>query len=40
MRDIGTALTELIYTPVGLDLLQLKSRIIMRPWMSMGRGAI
>lgn len=35
MQDIGTALTELIYTLVGLDLLQVKGKIIMRPWMPM-----
>lgn len=37
MCDIGTALTVLIYTPVFLDLLQLKGKGIMTPWMSMGR---
>lgn len=38
MQDIGTALTELIYTLVGLDLLQAKGKIIMRSWMHMGGG--
>lgn len=35
MEDIGTALVELIYTLVGLDLLQAKGNI-MRLWMHTG----
>lgn len=38
MQDIRRALTELIYTPVSLDLLQAKGKIIMRPWMHTGVG--
>jgi len=36
MQVIGTALTELIYILVGLDLLQVKGKIVMRPWMRIG----